>query len=93
MKFWQSLPCVLPKFHFGTPLKVSFFLVPRLCLGMHSVGLCPDLPVKRFCKSFRCGRQSQKRFAKSFYSLQLIFIIILRRAVTNLFDDLRVLSF
>ncbi|MCP4345659.1 MAG: hypothetical protein GY795_09040 [Desulfobacterales bacterium] len=23
MKFWHSLPCVLPKFHFGTPLNVS----------------------------------------------------------------------
>ncbi|MCP4348634.1 MAG: hypothetical protein GY795_24400 [Desulfobacterales bacterium] len=23
MKFWHSLPCVLPKFHFGTPLSVS----------------------------------------------------------------------
>ncbi|MCP4350279.1 MAG: hypothetical protein GY795_32805 [Desulfobacterales bacterium] len=23
MKFWHSLPCVLPKFHFGTPLSVN----------------------------------------------------------------------
>ncbi|MCP4350630.1 MAG: hypothetical protein GY795_34615 [Desulfobacterales bacterium] len=23
MKFWHSLPCVLPEFHFGTPLSVS----------------------------------------------------------------------
>ncbi|MCP4350196.1 MAG: hypothetical protein GY795_32365 [Desulfobacterales bacterium] len=23
MKFWHSLPCVLPKFHFGTPSSVS----------------------------------------------------------------------
>ncbi|MCP4108051.1 MAG: heavy metal translocating P-type ATPase [Desulfobacteraceae bacterium] len=26
MKFWHSLPCVLPKFHFGTPLKVKLLL-------------------------------------------------------------------
>ncbi|MCP4349818.1 MAG: hypothetical protein GY795_30420 [Desulfobacterales bacterium] len=27
MKFWHSLPCVLPKFHFGTPMQV-----PANCL-------------------------------------------------------------
>ncbi|MCP4348218.1 MAG: hypothetical protein GY795_22175 [Desulfobacterales bacterium] len=41
MKFWHSLPCVLPKFHFGTPMQV-----PANCLCQ---------PVKPRRRTNTCG--------------------------------------
>ncbi|MCP4343992.1 MAG: hypothetical protein GY795_00520 [Desulfobacterales bacterium] len=65
MKFWQIPLCSVPKFHFGTPLKVSYFWgkIKDAFSGIHCFTLrfftVPPFPFPKF---FRPPAEIQLRF-------------------------------